>query len=130
MPRKPKIRLGNALLCEYAARGNRNKYTLVNVYSGNVVFDVLPAPFGFGLFIEIMGEQGPNKLGHVTVSIRLNGDEMLSVGAEQPEGQGALVLTQIQSQVTENSTLEVVLSAEGFADTVALTKRFYLRPTE
>lgn len=124
---KKKLRLGNALLCDYVGRGERNKHTLVNVYSGNVMFDALPADFGFGLYIEIEDEQPSGSPKEIEVSLRFDGEEFLHVKSPAKPGRGTMLLQMVQVRVEKNTTLDVVVSAPGYAETVALSKRFYAK---
>lgn len=122
-----KIRVGNAMLCEYVTRGSLNKHILVNAYSGNVVFKALPREFGFGLYIEVLGEQ---EFSALAMSIRLSGTEIASLSAEPPdtEGFGTLIVPMIQTRIEAPTTLEVYLSAPRYATTLALSKRLYVAP--
>lgn len=125
---KKRIKFGNTILCDYVGRGNRNKHVLVNVYSGNVRFDVLPSEFTFGLYIELPA-QG---LTQVTVSLRLDGVEFMAVKAESDESRdGTIIMPLVQIGVERPATLTVVISADGFASATALTKRLYsAEPTD
>ena len=73
------FRTGMVALCDYASKGERNKHTLVNVYSGDVIVGSFPAQLHFGFYAEIFPEgdaagpvtisviYGPEKLGEFTV---------------------------------------------------------------
>ena len=47
-----KLKFGNVVLCEHVVAGERNKATLVNVYSGDVLVGEMPATLAFGFFCE------------------------------------------------------------------------------
>lgn len=120
---KKRIQVGNALLCEYATQGNRNKHVLVNVYSGNVRFASMPADFSFGLYIEVPAQE----LHRVNVSVRLDGKEFLGVQTESDAGKdGTIVIQMVPLHVEEPATLTVVLEAEGRASTTVINKRLYV----
>lgn len=64
------------------------------------------------------------------MSLRLDGVEFLEVGLDRPAGgQGAIVFPMVQTRVEKNATFDVVLRADGYADTVAISKRFFQRTT-
>ena len=64
------LKFGNVVLCEYVAKGEKNKYTLINVFSGDVIVVDLPAKLNFGLYMEYLPDAvGPRKL---TLSMMLD----------------------------------------------------------
>lgn len=118
------IRVGNAVLCEYATFGSSGKHVLVNTYSGDVIVGAFPANIGFGLYIEIL-----QKLDKVGMTIALGDDEIAVVEAivgDANAEMGVLMIPSIQMQLSEPQELLIMVKAEGYEDTIALRKKILL----
>ncbi|MEX0827592.1 MAG: hypothetical protein WD005_01435 [Haliea sp.] len=120
---KKRIKFGNALLCEYATQGNRNKHMLINVYSGNVRFDALPADFSCGIYVELPAQD----LKTVDVLVRLDREEILRAAVEAEAGKdGTIVIRMLAMEIDKPATLTVSLEAPDKVSTTVISKRLYV----
>lgn len=118
------IPVGNAVLCEHVVPGLNGKYTLIGVYSGDVIVSELPAKLFLGVYLEIKTGFEPNTMLVVEVMV----DDMVIGKMEafdrtSSQKGGALVLPQLQIGFERDIEFSVVLKSQGYADTVALRKR-------
>ncbi|MGU3668201.1 hypothetical protein ACLBX9_28785 [Methylobacterium sp. A49B] len=117
------VRLGNVLLCDYVARGENNKFVLVNAYSGDIVVQQFPASLPFGLYCEHL----PDNVGHfeLTLDIKISGQLLFSANVALRIFELApqvIAIPNFLANIDSPSTIEVVITAEGYKDTVALLK--------
>lgn len=125
------LKFSNALLCDYVAQGHANKHVLVNVISGDVIVGEMPAELSFGLFLEMIAQdgQGPDS----KLELVLNGELLFAAQgiarapggavASYEEGKHAvLALSHFAFAIEKDALLEVYVSSSGFKRTLALRK--------
>ncbi len=121
------LKFGNVVLCEFVAKGENNKFVLVNTFSGDVIVTAFPATLNFGLFAE----RRPNEVGNQSVSLDflLNGKPFaeLRVDAEVKDLESpiCIVLPTFQFTVKEETLFEVFAKGVGFSRTKVLSKQIY-----
>lgn len=124
-----KLKLGNVVLCEHAVPGAGNKHTLVGVYAGDILVDVMPGPIAMGLFIEVLPETTPAAL---TVTLRLNerpiGKVIATYENRTVDGPSLVLIPLVQVKVEVDSIFDILIEADGYAKVVALTKKISLNP--
>jgi hypothetical protein len=126
-----KIQIVNAILCDFVGRGYSNKHILVNAIAGNVRVSSFPADVGFGIFIELdVRKSRPEKL---VFEIAIDGEraiqgagDLTSMGAS--EISASIVIPRFDFRLEKESLLEVILTAEGFPPTTAISKMISLSP--
>lgn len=64
-------KFGNFILCEHVIQGIGNKYTLVNVYSGDILLSEFPATIALGLYAEFFSPK--DAVIEFEVELTLNG---------------------------------------------------------
>lgn len=123
----PNVNVGNAILCEYVGQGSNGKHVLVNVYSGDILVDELPADINFAVYLEVI--TGVEK---IDVELVLGGTTFMrgsAISEHANENQTTVfALPLFQLNVKEPAAIEVFLSAEGYDRTLALRKSIYLNP--
>lgn len=118
------LRFRNALICEYVARGNGNRHTLVNVFSGNIVLPNMPSGLSIGLYAEYVPDPGAPREVMIDVELRRKNVARLQVVIPHvaivlPV---TLALAALTFEVTGPGSLSFVASAEGYRRTTVVTK--------
>lgn len=116
-----KIRIGNAILCEYVAPGSYNKNVLVNVYSGDIIVQSLPATVMFGLYVEV---HNPGEgIFAPQVQVRLGGKALFKAGMSFGLTKDANIVVQsFPVHIEKDSVLEIFVSMAGFQTAKAISK--------
>jgi hypothetical protein len=120
------LTFGNVLLCDYASRGERNKHTLVNIYSGDIVMDQLPGNLHLGLYAEYKVHDGMPPL--IMISVHQAGDLRAEIRFSVEQNSlkatkvGVLLIPMFEMGVEREGDLEIVAKADGFEPTVILSK--------
>lgn len=122
------IRFGNSLLCEHVVRGEHNKQTLVNVYTGDIVVSAMPAKLYFGLYLEVIPDQDSELL-RMSLELVIGRTTVVQVPMEfmnvKKLSPASVVLPIFELGTDVDTTIKVVLSQDGYKDTVAMTKRVF-----
>ncbi|WP_026379030.1 hypothetical protein [Afifella pfennigii] len=121
------LKFANAILCEYAARGDRKKHTLVNIYSGDVVVRSFPARLQFGIYAEFVPQS------EETIELSLDvvlGEQRLAtieVGVTNHKAglPTPILVSSMQVNVEKEARLELVARRPGYRKTVVLSKRIF-----
>ncbi|MVB00187.1 hypothetical protein GN330_23345 [Nitratireductor sp. CAU 1489] len=121
------LKFGNAIVCEFAAKGERNKHTLVNVFSGDIVVQQMPARLHLGLYVEYL----PEVEGNQDISLRIKLDEKVfakfqvkfkELSAKSPT---AIVIQAMQVGIDNDAVFSVEAESQGYRNTKVLSKRIY-----
>ncbi len=122
------IRFGNSVLCEHVVRGEHNKQTLINVYSGDIIVSAMPAKLHFGLYLEIIPDQD-SELIKMSLELLLGKATLAHVPMEFTNAKklsnASIVLPIFELSTDVDTTIKVVLRQDGYKDTVAMTKRIF-----
>ena len=108
-----KIKVGNALLCEFIAEGVNGKHTLVNAYSGDILMKDMPAAIPIAFYIEIIPDT--TKSTDVELRVMLGNKTIAIAGATMDFNAGEMCLIAIPTSIInieKNSVLKVTMSAE------------------
>lgn len=120
------LRFGNAILCEHVAPGERNKHTLINVYSGDVLVDSIPAKLLFGIYLEHIPDSARPDL---TFEIKIDDNIIakMSVNSKdaEPGSPTAIIVPVFQINIDRDTILQVLASAPGYASRVVIKKRIF-----
>lgn len=113
MPKSAKI--GNALLCEYVAKGDGGKNTLVNVFAGNILVSEFPARLMFGLYFEIIPGDKEIKKGDLQI---LRDGKMVATATMEfaPSAQDVPMATVLQSfpvPFEQPGSIDIKFSIDG-----------------
>jgi hypothetical protein len=123
-----KLKFKNSILCEYVAKGDRNKHTLVNVYSGDVIVGHFPANLHFALYFELLVDKPGDQ--QVTLHFSTNNEKMAELSGRintKKAGDIANIVIQAMPIIFDKETLfEVYASAESYAKTKVLSKKIFL----
>lgn len=127
MPKK--IQIGNALLAEYVGQGNRNKHTLVNVYSGDIIVKEIPAELAFGLYIEMLRPALDSVPEEFDLTLNFDSKTVFKATArmsfKDDSKTAVFMIPMFQLPVPNDGQLEVVIVAKGFQKATVISKRIY-----
>jgi hypothetical protein len=118
-----RIRVGNAVVCEFIVQGSTGKHTLVNVFGGDILVKELPARISLAFYIEIVPDAGMPK--DLKLDLILGTKTLATADAEfqyEPGKIGVIVLPQAQITVEEETRIRVVASGTGRARTALVDK--------
>jgi hypothetical protein len=121
------LTFGNCILCEFVAKGDRNKHTLVNVFSGDVVVEELPARLRFWMYVEWIPQTSEPT--EILLEIQL-GRNVLSKIQVKSEGQktgvpGVISIPGMEFEIDRDLNFSIFASCEGYKRTKVLSKRIY-----
>ncbi|MEQ8326479.1 hypothetical protein [Parvibaculum sp.] len=129
------IKFVNSVLCEYVAKGEGGKNTLVNVYGGDVLVSTLPAQLQLGIYIEIVVDS--DTLERIELDLKMDDTVFATVGAairhdNPPYSLGLptanLAISSFEIGVDKDLVLEVIGRAKGYKPTKLLSKRILKNP--
>jgi hypothetical protein len=120
----PKLKFGNALLCDHASVGSNNKHTVVGIYSSDIYIESLPATIIMGTYIEHI----PDKTGEMKMklSFKINGSQVLAVEAMatvQKNKLGVLLIPAVPLSIEKAGTFNLTAESEGYAPVTIMTKK-------
>lgn len=118
-----RIKIGNALACEFIAPGATGKPTLANVFSGDILVQEMPARISLAFYIEILPDQDIPKV--ILLQLMLGKKTLAIAEAEielEPGKMGVIALPAAQVTIQEDTKLKVIATGEGFARTVIIEK--------
>lgn len=122
------LRIGNAVLCEYVAKGAGNKYTLVNVLGGDLLVPRLPAVLQLGVYIELLTYDTPPE--EVMLDLALDRRKITKLKLKllnpRPNKPATLVIASLELPVQAPCLFTITLSVEGAKRTKAIEKRIIL----
>lgn len=121
------LKFGNVIVCEYASKGERNKFTLVNIFSGDIIVAEFPANLHLGLYLEYYPDfEGESDL---SLDINLDEDTLATMTAQTkdaiPGTSGVIIIPAIQLGIERDLTLNVVASKKGYKKVTVVSKRIY-----
>ncbi|WP_139257119.1 hypothetical protein [Methylobacterium sp. yr668] len=105
------------------------KYSLINVYSGDIIVAEMPSTLALGLFIELI----PQDLDPLdaTINIFYGKKHVGKIKADvrpTTKGEvGAIPIPLFMLPVDVDANIKVVASAEGYQDQTILDKKIYLQ---
>lgn len=121
------IKLKNAILCEYVAKGEYSKHTLVNVYSGDVVVQRLPASLSFGIYIEVF--RLSREVTEFDIDIKLGRKKILearfSMSYNPNEKEGIIIIPRLPVNIESEAIFKVSVGHKGARKVNMLSKRIY-----
>lgn len=124
-----KIRVANALACEFTAEGVRNKHTAVNIYTGDILVNAFPAQIAMAFYIELMPDFTGTPMGKV--SIMFGNALLASLEAQftfQQRNPNILLLPQAMVKMPKAGKVRIVVEIEGQKPFTALSKSIRLMP--
>lgn len=121
------LKFGNAILCEYVAKGFGNKHTLVNVFSGDVVVQEMPAKLQFGLYFEYFPD---DEIPHeISIIFRIHNSLLFQAQITFPDlKRGSPAAVAIQSfdiQFDRDVTFSIEAQRHGYRKTKVLSKKIF-----
>ena len=118
------LQFGNAVLCEHVVAGSSNKYTLINVYAGDIIVQKVPVRLSFGIFAEVLA---PTVIRDVFLELKLDRKAIVKAEISLPEGRdedtGLIVIPVVHFPIEKDTVFSAVASAEGFRPKTFLRKR-------
>jgi hypothetical protein len=119
------LKFGNALFCEYVARGAGNKHTLVNVFSGDILVKELPGTLILSLYIEMLPQL--RQQSEITIDLLVGRKPYVQFEASfesmRRDKTAVLVISPLHVEVQKDTFLRVVASSKGFQRTEVIRKR-------
>ena len=121
------LKFRNALLCEFVAKGDRNKHTLVNVFSGDIIVQEFPTKLHVGLYMEYI----PQDVNVREFWLHFKLDKEIPLKAQinmpivKPNVPVSVVIQLVEVVVDRDLTFSVEAACEGFRKTTVLSKRIY-----
>jgi hypothetical protein len=123
-----KVKLGNVILCEYLVVGAGNKHTLINVFSGDVIVESLPAVLRLAMYIEY--QTATDEAFNIIIDVKLDGKTLTKLRAEIETGHrhqtGILAIPGIEVGFDRNVTFGVRMTVDGEQPKTILKKQIYL----
>lgn len=118
------IKTGNVMAAEYIGLGANKKHNLINVYTGDILVQSLPAKLPFAFYIEIFPEEGMGNTLHLKViqNKKVKGQAEASFEFE-PNKIALIVLPAVQFDIPKETEIKIVASAEGYGPTTILKKK-------
>tara|TARA_R110002074_G_scaffold384791_1_gene565649 strand:- start:568 stop:939 length:372 start_codon:yes stop_codon:yes gene_type:complete len=103
------------MLCEYVARGDRNKHTLINIFSGDVVVGDWPAHLVFGVYLEIIPDtETPIDIRlEIKLGRRKMVEAVINLKNQRLNTPAVFALPQFPIQIEEDSRLNIFISGIG-----------------
>jgi len=127
MPKK--FHVGNAVLAEYVAKGDRNKHNLVNVYSGDVIVQKFPVDLGFGLYVELLRPSPDDLPNEFTIELKFDGKAIVagrgSAESNVDSTSSVFLIPLFHFTAQDAGQLELFISAAGFQKRTLISKRIY-----
>jgi hypothetical protein len=122
-----KLKLGNAIVCEFIAQGINNKHSIINNYAGNIFVAEFPANVSLAFYIELFADFTATLKGSITVSLDKKKIASLDAEFEFKEGIPNIVVAPTASILIEKqSTLNLVVSIAGHKPIKAINKPIIL----
>jgi hypothetical protein len=120
-----KLNFGNVVLCEHVVEGARNKVTLINVYSGDVIVGVMPANLNFGLYMEYRSDRsGPAVISlHILLAQKEIAKVELHADSVDTKHSSTMLIPSFTLSIPTDTTLEVWASRSGYKKTRILEKK-------
>jgi CTP-dependent riboflavin kinase len=119
-------RFGNIVLCEHVVRGEGNKSTLINVFSGDIIASKFPGTLNLGLFVEHLPYPDVPET-EILLSLKLNGAVFgrvsVHVVKDSRGGPGNIVIPLFDVTVASESVLEITAKVPGTREKSILQKR-------
>lgn len=121
------LKFGNAILCEYVAKGFGNKHTLVNVFSGDVVVQEMPAKLQFGLYFEYFSD---DEISHeINIVFKIDNSILFQAQIMFPNSKigspASVVIQSFEVQFDRDATLSVEANREGYRKSKILSKKIF-----
>lgn len=118
-----KIKLGNAIVCEFIVQGLHGKVTLINNYSGDIFVSNVPAQMPLAFYVELFSDQTETRNGNI--SLYLNKKKIANMEASFVfvDSQPNVVLSPTAFiTIDEPCTLKMVINVDGLKPVTAITK--------
>jgi hypothetical protein len=121
------LQFGNVVLCEYVAKGDRNKHTLVNVYTGDIIVATLPARLHLGLYAEYLPDSDVDVAMTLEFQINSRGFANIEIaGTKSSKGKVTIVaIPAMELGIDQDVTLEVFAQRKGYKRTLMTAKRIF-----
>ena len=124
---KSPFSVGNAIACEHLVQGQRNKYTLINTYGGDILVKEFPAQIPLSFYIELV----PNKYGIFTLTLKLTyrKKQVVMALSDAVFEQGKIALVAIPDGVMKfekPGILRMTITAENCPPQIAMKKEIRL----
>ena len=123
------FKLGNVVLCEHIVEGLRNKHTLINTYSGDILVEEFPAIIPVSFYIEVR-PTGAFK-GEIMIKLLLGRKEAMRGGAAVDFQSNVPAVVAIPTgllQIQKATTMKLLIGiegdhfAKGFEKTISLNE--------
>lgn len=124
-----RLKVRNALACEYVAQGHNRKHSLINTYGDKVLVQSFPALIPLSFYIEIEVVEGMK--GNVEFEIYENKKSKAKIEAGFEPVVGSLLtinIPQLPYNLDNPTNIKVVARCDGFADTALITQRVEVGP--
>lgn len=118
-----RLKILQAIACEYLARGENNKHTLVNTYAGDILVKAFPANFPLAFYIEMdVSKDTPAEV-KIAVYVGKKLRAELAATLQPPAASPAVfALPALLLEFQKATEIRVIAKAEGYADTIVMRK--------
>ncbi len=127
----PQLKIANAHWCDHASLSAGNKYTLLNIYSGDIILSEIPATIMLSAYIEIISPFSGDLV--IRLDYVLNGKSIAFITANASgliKGEvGVLILPPMPIPIPSDGDLRLTASVEGFSKTTILKKKIIVGST-
>lgn len=124
---KSPFSVGNAMACEHLVQGQRNKYTIINTYGGDILVKEFPAQIPLSFYIELI----PHQYGifPLTLKLMFRKKEVVVALSDAVFEQGKIALVAIPDgymKFEQSGFLRMTIAAENCPPQLAMKKEIRL----
>jgi hypothetical protein len=118
-----RIKVGNALACEYATLGSNLKHTIVNAYTGDIIVQSYPSRIPLAFYVEIFPQPDMSVLKFEVMQNKKKKAEIYAEFEYEAGKIGLILIPQIPFTIEKATTIRLIASCEGYKPTVLITKK-------
>jgi hypothetical protein len=124
-----KLKLGNAIVCEFVAQGVNNKHSIINNYAGDIFVSEFPARISLAFYLELFADFTETLEGSISVYLGKKKIAGLTVEFEFKEGMPNIVVAPSASiSIDKACSLSLIVSVNGHKPIKAINKSIILNP--
>jgi hypothetical protein len=125
----PKLKLGNAIVCEFVAQGVNNKHSIINNYAGDIFVGEFPTRLPLAFYVELVADFTKTVEGSISVLLGRKKIAGLAAEFDFVEGIPNILVAPTASILIEKScTLRLTVDIAGHKPIVAIRKQINLNP--
>lgn len=121
------LKFGNCIVCEYIAKGEKNKHILINAFSGDIIVADFPALLRIALYVEFFP---PIKEQIETIfEMQLNQEIIAKLVAKTSATElgipGVIEVPAMELSIGKDALFSVFAHCQGYKRTKVISKKIY-----